>query len=99
MPTCRSCGKSWTWSISLKRILSFRQTMICPHCQKSQYQAHSSRFKTSGVILIPTLLLPVYIMFELSITTALFIELAIMIAALFVLPFFLELSNQDEPMW
>ncbi|MGM9931769.1 TIGR04104 family putative zinc finger protein [Pradoshia sp.] len=99
MPTCKACGNSWTWSSSLKAILSFRQSMICPYCQKSQYQSQSSRFRTSFITMIPLLLLPFFILFQLSITVTLLIELAILIIILFVLPFVLILSNHDEPMW
>lgn len=99
MPTCQNCGKKWSWFDSIKKLLTFRKSMKCNHCGKIQYQSASSRNITSLLVLFPIITIPFSIMFNLSLASALLLELALILVVLFVIPLFLKLTNIEEPLW
>ncbi|KIL51118.1 TIGR04104 family putative zinc finger protein [Jeotgalibacillus campisalis] len=95
MPACLHCGEKWTWKDTFKRIASFKNEMVCPYCKKSQYQAKSSRQKTSMLIVAPSLVLPVFVLFDLYLPL-----LLLCYAAAFLLtPFFVKLAKENAPLW
>jgi CXXC-20-CXXC protein len=99
MPTCQNCGKKWSWIDSLKKLVTFRKSLKCHHCGKIQYQSTSSRNITSLFTLLPIITIPFSIMFHLSLTSVILLELAYILGVLFVMPLFLKLSNIEEPLW
>jgi CXXC-20-CXXC protein len=99
MPTCKYCGSKWSWFDSIKQLFRFRKSMKCNHCGEIQYQSSSSRNKTSLFVLSPIIIIPLSILFNLSPTSILLVELALIVAVLFIMPFFLKLTEKDEPMW
>lgn len=99
MPTCQNCREKWSWLDSIKKILTFRKSMKCNHCEEIQYQSKSSRNATSLLALFPIITIPVTVMFNLSLTSMLILELPIILLVLFTMPLFLKLSEKDEPLW
>ncbi|CRK83308.1 TIGR04104 family putative zinc finger protein [Neobacillus massiliamazoniensis] len=99
MPTCQNCEKKWSWFDSIKKLLKFRKSMKCSHCGEIQYQSKSSRNTTSLFILLPMIILPFSVIFNLSSSSELLWELVFIPVVIFITPFFLKLSDKNEPLW
>jgi len=99
MPTCKNCGRKWSWFDSIKKLLRFRKKMKCNHCGEIQYQSTSSRNTTSLFVLFPIITIPFSVLFNLSPTSVLLLELAIIVVVILLMPFFLKLTDKDEPIW
>ncbi|SEQ93233.1 TIGR04104 family putative zinc finger protein [Piscibacillus halophilus] len=98
MPTCQKCNQEWSWRDTQKGIMHFKKGINCPYCGETQYQTASSLRRTNLVGLAPLLALPLVIMFDSWFWTILIILMA-SLAHLSIIPFFLKLSNEEEPMW
>lgn len=99
MPTCQNCKKKWTWSETIKRSFTFRKGMRCTHCGKKQYHTQASMWKMNMIGIIPLIFLPIIIMFDTSIVSTIIIFLTVLCTYTCILPFFLELSNKEQPLW
>ncbi|MGX9134924.1 TIGR04104 family putative zinc finger protein [Rummeliibacillus sp. JY-2-4R] len=99
MTICQNCGKKWTWFDSLKKLLVVNTSMKCHHCGEIQYQSSSSRNTISLFILFPIIIIPVSILYDLSLTSVLLLEFALILMVLLVVPLFLKLTNNKEPLW
>jgi CXXC-20-CXXC protein len=99
MPTCQNCREKWSWFDSIKNLFTFRKSMKCSHCGEIQYQSRSSRNTTSLFILLPMIILPFSVIFNLSSSSELLLELVLIPVVIFITPFFLKLSDKDEPLW
>ncbi|MED4402500.1 TIGR04104 family putative zinc finger protein [Metabacillus fastidiosus] len=99
MPVCQNCTRKWSWFDSLKNLLTFRNSMKCNHCGEIQYQSRSSRTRMSLFFCLPILILPFSVMFHLSLTSVLWLEIAFVLITLSIMPLFLKLTNKDEPLW
>ena len=96
MPTCDNCHNKWNWKQTIKRTTTLDPAMICPYCEKKQYQTQKSRTKIgflTAVVLFPLLL---QIFFDISgaVLLSLFPILAIIVILLY--PFLIELSSKEE---
>lgn len=98
MPTCEKCQTEWTWKDSQKAIFQFKKGLKCPYCGETQYQTSSSQKRTSLVGMAPLLMLPVVIFIDSWFLTISLILLA-SISHLSLIPFFMKLSNEEEPLW
>src|SRR5699024_1681375 len=97
MPTCQHCGNEWTWGETLKSM--WRIAMKCPYCGEKQYQSAESRKQLAkfGAIPVPfALILP---LMDITILMAAGFLLIVLLAVFSVCPFFLKLSNEQEPYW
>ena len=94
MPTCTNCANKWTWKQTIKTLFKLK----CPYCGKKQYESASSRRKNGifGVIL-PIILLPVVVWFNISVGVAFILAMITAAIILGLYPFTLELSNEEEP--
>lgn len=99
MPTCMNCGRKWSWLNSLKKISSFRKSMKCSHCGEIQYQSSSSRNVTSLLVLLPIITIPISALFNLNLIHILLFNLSLFAVVILLIPYFLKLSNKDEPLW
>ncbi|WML44600.1 TIGR04104 family putative zinc finger protein [Neobacillus sp. PS3-40] len=99
MLTCKKCGGKLSWFDSIKQLFRFRKSMKCNHCGEIQYQSTSSRNITSLFVLFPIITIPLSVLFNLSPTSVLLVEVAIIVAVIFLMPFFLKLTDKDEPTW
>lgn len=99
MPSCQTCQRTWSWSQTFKRTLSFRIGMLCPYCHEKQY--YSARYRNRSTI-ISAILGPFIIItgyyFGISVLF-LFIALVLLVAFFVANPFFVELSNEEEPLF
>ncbi|QFK71460.1 hypothetical protein F7984_09535 [Pradoshia sp. D12] len=99
MPTCQNCGSKWSWNDSFKKLASFRKNMKCNDCGANQYQSMYSRKITSIVVLFPLITIPITVLFNLSLTFVIIIELVLMLVVLLSMPLFLQLTDKEEPLW
>lgn len=99
MPTCQNCHTKWTWSQTFKKQFNLMGEMTCPYCDEKQYYSARIR-KASGVIpfIIITVIMLGNLIFGPSVIAliALFLILPVY---LLVLPFIIELANEEEPLF
>ncbi|MGM7636672.1 TIGR04104 family putative zinc finger protein [Bacillus sp. Hm123] len=98
MPVCQHCQQKWSWTYTFKKMFTFKNHMICPHCQHHQFITAKSRRKLSVCNSLPLIWLPLAA-FGLSIATIMVIELLAFMIVLFIMPTLYKLSNQEEPLW
>ncbi|AIF42941.1 TIGR04104 family putative zinc finger protein [Virgibacillus sp. SK37] len=99
MPTCKKCHRKWSWWKTLKKTFSFRIGIACPFCNEKQY--FSARYRLRGTIIpffISPLIMFTGIYFGYSYITLL-IALSILLVFFVVNPFFVELSDKEEPLF
>lgn len=99
MPICQGCGEKWSWSQTVRKLLSFKKGMRCYYCGKLQYQNKSSRDKMYLYSLLPVLGITLFTMFDITLVYVILLELSIFIMTILFMPFLLQLSNKDEPLW
>lgn len=98
MPTCKNCHRKWSWWQTLKKCLSFRIGMTCPYCNEKQY--FSGRYRMSGTI-IPVVTSPLVIFMGIYFGysyISLLIAISVILAIFAINPFFIESSNEEEPL-
>ncbi|WP_226577796.1 TIGR04104 family putative zinc finger protein [Halobacillus litoralis] len=99
MPKCNHCQNQWSWIDCMRKAFRLRSEFICRYCGAKQYQTQASMRRTSLLSLIPLLLLPVVILFNLSIPISLAFFFIAEVLYLSVFPFVLELTSKHEPLW
>lgn len=97
MPTCQNCGKEWMWKQTVKTLFQFR--LKCPYCGKRQYLTAASKSRTSMFGLIPIIALPIIGMFNFPWWGIGVLMTPVLIVIFIVLPYMIEVSNEDEPLW
>lgn len=99
MPTCQSCGTKWSWKQTIKKSFTFHSALECPYCSKKQYWTTKSRRKVS----FSTMIIPFFIIVPSLITISRLLILSMLIClSLFILsmiPFIMELTDEEEPLW
>jgi len=98
MPTCQNCYNKWSWKQTFKKSFILIGGMTCPYCGEKQYPTARMR-KRSTIIpfIVPLILLgnlffgPSYII--------LFSLLGLIPLVFITYPFFVELSNEEEPLF
>lgn len=99
MPTCKNCHNQWTWSQTFTRSFTLIGEMTCPYCSKKQYLTARMRKRSTIIPFILIFLImfgnllfgPSYI--------ALFALLSLLPLVFIITPFFVELSNEEEPLF
>ncbi|WP_407681711.1 TIGR04104 family putative zinc finger protein [Pseudalkalibacillus salsuginis] len=105
MPTCQVCQREWTWKQTFIRQFRFNHRMTCPSCGESQYISAKTRKKMIGyVILIPFILMSLMAIIDVTVINIspglLYLsEVCVFAILIFLLPFFIEITNTEEPLW
>ncbi|MBN8211128.1 hypothetical protein JI666_20630 [Bacillus sp. NTK071] len=99
MTTCCTCHSKWTWKETFFTMFTIRKAVSCPTCGNEQYVTRRSRNNLSLIPSIVALFWLPLIAFGLPFSLILSIEVFISILTLLSLPFFYEVTDQDEPMW
>jgi len=97
MPTCQNCQRKWGWKQTFKRSFTFSGSMECPYCNEMQY--YTSRFR-KGITIIPFLMIALIMASNLLFGpsyVAVISLLGLLPLVFIVTPFFVELSNEEEP--
>ncbi len=99
MPSCQNCHQKWGWQQTFKKTCTLSIGMVCDHCGKKQYLTARNR-KRSTVIpfLIISLIMLGNLFFGPS-YIALFALIGLLPIVLLINPFFVELSNEEEPLF
>ncbi|MBP2005649.1 TIGR04104 family putative zinc finger protein [Halobacillus andaensis] len=101
MPTCNKCGAKWSYRKTLiKMMFTFGTVKKCPYCNKRQHINAATRKRTgkvSSFVVIPLLSLPAFL--NLSLKIIIIGSLIISLLFFMLLPFIIELSNQEESDW
>ena len=99
MPTCQNCQNEWTWKQTFKKQFNLMGEMTCPYCEEKQYYSARMR-KRSGIIpfIIIAIIMTGNLFFGPSVIA--FIALVAFLPVYFaVIPFFIELANEEEPLF
>ncbi|MFC7319993.1 TIGR04104 family putative zinc finger protein [Halobacillus campisalis] len=99
MPVCQKCGSQWAWSESIKKSFQFYNGAKCQYCGEKQFQTQKTMRKVSLITMIPLLMLPFVVGFEVPIGIALIIFVAAEFLCLLLFPLVLQLSNEEHPLW
>ncbi|WP_110926356.1 TIGR04104 family putative zinc finger protein [Bacillus massiliglaciei] len=99
MPTCQCCGKKWSWAESMKKLVTFRKEMKCPYCGEAQYQSTASRNTIVLLSLIPVIILPLSVLFQLPLVTMICLDAVLLLLIWMLMPIFLKITDKDEPLW
>lgn len=99
MPICQNCQRKWRWFEAVKKSLTMSISMTCPYCKKEQYYSAKYR-KRNGLVMMIVIAIMMAANFLLGPSKA----ILIIIFSLFPLflclnPFFIELSNEEEPLF
>ncbi|QKY68369.1 TIGR04104 family putative zinc finger protein [Lentibacillus sp. CBA3610] len=100
MPACQNCGKEWSWGTTFRGLIRVSMAMKCPYCGERQYGTASSgrRMMVIGLIPIPLVFIIPYIS-GMTVWIALALAIVISVVLIIIMPFFLKLSNEQEPYW
>ncbi|RYG71989.1 hypothetical protein EU245_12270 [Lentibacillus lipolyticus] len=99
MPVCQHCGTNWTWKQTMKRIMKFGLRMKCPHCCEWQYESTASKRRSGFLGMLPLPLIFILPIFDVSLMMTVFIAAILSVGIMTVYPFFMQLSNEEEPLW
>ena len=99
MPSCQNCHNKWSWKQTVKKTFSAIGGMTCPYCDEKQYITARTR-KRSAVFpltIVPLIMLgnlyfgPSYLSLS---------ALLVLIPLVFIIyPFYVEFSNEEEPLF
>ena len=98
MPTCQNCDNKWSWKQTFKKSFTLGTGMTCPFCGVKQYITPRSRKKSSLVAFIAPILLLSNLFFGPSLLI-LFVLIGSISLFLGLYPFYIEISNKEEPFW
>ncbi|MGG1685801.1 TIGR04104 family putative zinc finger protein [Pseudalkalibacillus sp. NRS-1564] len=99
MTTCQQCHSEWTWKESFLMVFSFKKAVVCPYCDKEQYLTRRARNNLSVIPSIVALLWLPMIAFQVPISVIIPIEVVMAIGTVFILPYFFEVTDHNEPLW
>ena len=99
MRTCQNCHNKWSWKQTFKRSFTLGKGMECPYCHELQF--YSLSFRKRSMILTFTLLILISLINIFFGTSYTSVISSILLIPLFlgVFPLFVELSNEEEPLW
>ncbi|WP_163970365.1 TIGR04104 family putative zinc finger protein [Oceanobacillus halotolerans] len=99
MPICQHCGEKWSWSQTLRRMFTTDTVLTCAYCGSKQYLTRKSRRRSIlcvFIVMFP-MLLPIFTDISPIITLILLVVMYMVVVAVF--PFFITLSNEEEPIF
>lgn len=100
MPNCQNCGAKWSWRTTAKTSLSFKDEKVCPHCGADQYISTRSKQQGAMVATAPMVLIILLdAFFDFNLPIAILVAIPLIAAVFVLLPFTIELSNENEPLW
>lgn len=99
MPVCSKCRHEWSWKDSMKRVLWIEMGSKCPNCGELQYPTTKSRQR----MLVPSVFVPIpiilYSIFDYPFMMGMLLILLLLAFQLVAMPFFVELTDEQEPLW
>ena len=99
MPECQNCHETWSWKQTFKVSFMLGSDMECPYCHKKQYSTAKFRKRSALTSIILSTIIILGVLLWGSLYWRLFGLLGIPLISIFVYPFFVKLSNEDEALW
>lgn len=99
MPTCQNCNHKWGWKQTFKKSFILIGGMTCPNCGEKQYQTARMRKINTIIPFIMTSLIMLGNLFFGPSYVALFAIIGVFSLVIIINPFFVELSNEEEPLF
>ncbi|MED5244813.1 MULTISPECIES: TIGR04104 family putative zinc finger protein [Priestia] len=99
MATCQNCNHKWNWRTTFKQLLTFRNVLECPHCDKQQYISAKSQKRLSIYSFAPLIIWLILSLLDFSFPSIVVAELIFFIAAVIMMPLSYEVSSEEEPLW
>ncbi|WP_418909834.1 TIGR04104 family putative zinc finger protein [Bacillus pinisoli] len=99
MPICKHCGCEWSWYETFKKMFTIKHKLTCPSCHSFQYLTKKSRNRMSLFNFVPLLVFIPFVSFGISIGYLLLLGFIVFLTMFLIMPFLIELSNKEEPMW
>ncbi|WP_010529144.1 TIGR04104 family putative zinc finger protein [Lentibacillus jeotgali] len=99
MPSCQKCHKKWSWKQTFKRSFTLGGGMTCPYCGEKQYLTARMRKRSTIIPFIIGALIMLANLFFGPSYVSIFALLALLPLVFIINPFFVELSNEEEPLW
>ncbi|WP_163970346.1 TIGR04104 family putative zinc finger protein [Oceanobacillus halotolerans] len=99
MPTCQSCGKTWTWKKTFRKLFTLGTVMVCPDCGKKQYMTAKTRKLGAFFSFLAPIIMLVTLLFDLSPLWTLGGILVSFVIVIGLYPFWIKLANEEEPLW
>src|SRR5699024_3349428 len=99
MPTCQNCRITWTWKETFNKQYNLMGEMTCPYCGEKQY--YSAQYRKRGGI-IPLVMISLIMLGNLLFGPSVYALIALfsLIPVIFIVsPFFIELANEEEPLF
>lgn len=96
LPVCENCHEEWNWRVSTRKMFTFNRAMICPHCEKKQYQTKKSRIHMSQLVLLSNSVLLINAFFDFYWWEIVLMYGAILITVFIILPYNLKLQNDED---
>lgn len=100
MVICQQCQTPWSWKTTVKETNKFMKPMVCPHCHELQFLTSASKQRTGIINLCipPLVILPSHLL-QLPLSGTIGLGLFALALIPFVYPRFVELTNEDQPLW
>ncbi|MFC3040509.1 TIGR04104 family putative zinc finger protein [Virgibacillus xinjiangensis] len=99
MPVCKTCDNKWSWKETYIASFTLSVGMTCPYCGEKQYLTAKSRIKSSSISFVSPIIVLMSTFFDVSIALWLLILISYMFLIIIIIPFFYELTDEEEPLW
>jgi CXXC-20-CXXC protein len=99
MPTCQNCHHKWSWKQTFKKSFTLIGGMTCPYCDEKQYLTARMRKRSTIIPFIMVALIMLGNHFIGPSYVAVFALLGLLPLVIIINPFFVELSNEEEPLF
>ncbi|MEH7236835.1 TIGR04104 family putative zinc finger protein [Bacillus sp. JJ1562] len=88
----------WSWKQTIKKSLTYKNAMSCPYCGENQYISSRTRKRTAVIGFIAPALILVNLFLD-SPLVILYTMMGLIPLFIVIYPFYLELSNKEEPLF
>ncbi|WP_404448501.1 hypothetical protein LG307_04395 [Sutcliffiella horikoshii] len=98
-PTCANCQKQWSWKMTWKKTFTFKKAIPCPFCGEKQYITKNARQKLCLLPVIFPLINVPFLSFGVDNIYLGMMYVVCILGLAIGMPYFYELSNENEPLW
>lgn len=96
---CKKCNHQFKYLESINTGLIPKIGVKCPKCKTQLYYTAKSRKQSMYLIFIMPIIAFLLIMFNVDVTVSIGIAGIIGLMTIFLFPFTMELTDEEEPLW